>query len=284
MKLKDCFFITMQHLLPQHALSRLGGKFANCEIIWLKNLLIRKALSHYKINMQSAKNIDALSYKSFNDFFTRELARPAAEYFPKLPKLGSPAEGVVSQLGRITSGEILQAKGRSYTVESLLAEHNWAETFKNGQFATIYLAPHNYHRVHCPIAGDLTEVAYVPGKLFSVNLVTADHIENLFARNERLIFYIETQFGKVALVMVGALMVAGMKSSFMSWPRKEMNKLQKHTFSNSIPLNIGDELGYFDFGSTVVLCFENPDLKWGIATGSALNLGEPMAQLHSAPN
>lgn len=279
MKLKDCFFIALQHILPQHVLSRLGGKFANCEIIWFKNFLIRKALNHYKINMQTAKNADAFSYKSFNAFFTRALAHPAFEYFPAFPQLGSPAEGVVSQFGTITTGEIVQAKGRSYNVEALLAEHHWADTFKNGQFATIYLAPHNYHRIHCPVQGNLVEVAYVPGKLFSVNLVTADHIANLFARNERLIFYIETDFGRVALVMVGALLVAGMKSPFMHWTRRDMKSIQKHQFTNPIPLKIGEELGYFDFGSTVVMCFENPNLQWQIPNEGALNLGEVICKI-----
>lgn len=274
MKLKDLFFITLQHILPQHTLSRLGGRLANSENTSLKNLLIRAALKRYGIDMQSAKNKDALSYKSFNAFFTRALEKPSAEYFPKFPEIGSPAEGIVSQLGCIQNGELIQAKGRTYSVQALLANHPWSSYFQKGEFATIYLAPHNYHRVHCPLDGRLTEMVYVPGKLFSVNLLTADSIENLFARNERLIFYIETTMGKVALVMVGAMMVAGMQSPFKTWTRKEMQSVQSYRFENPASLKTGDELGFFDFGSTVVMCFENPDLKWQIQSGASVNLGE----------
>lgn len=277
MKLKDCFFIALQYLLPQHTLSRLGGKFANCEIVWLKNFLINAAMGHYKINMLTAKNQDALSYKSFNAFFTRELAKPAAEYFPALPAIGSPAEGVVSQLGSIQNGDLIQAKGRTYSVDAFLANHPWAASFHKGEFATIYLAPHNYHRVHCPVEGTLTEVVYIPGKLFSVNLVTADCIENLFARNERMIFYIQTAQGKVALTMVGALLVAGMKTPFKVWSRKEMQKVQTHRFETPVAIKVGDELGYFDFGSTVVMCFESPDLKWKVESGAIIELGQALA-------
>ncbi len=277
MRLQDRLFLLLQHLLPQHGLSRLMGRCAESERVWLKNLLIRAAIRRFRIDLQSAKNQDPLSYKSFNAFFTRELSAPAASLFPELPKIGSPAEGIVSQLGAIQNGDLIQAKGRMYRIESLLAKHASAPAFVKGQFATLYLAPHNYHRVHCPVAGHLTEITYVPGRLFSVNLLTADHIDGLFARNERMIFHIDTPAGKVALVMVGAMLVAGMKNPFTTWTRQAMRSLQHKRFETPVPLTIGEELGYFDFGSTVVLCFENPALTWTLPAGSSVTLGQLMA-------
>ena len=283
MKLKDRLFILMQHIIPQHFLSRSTGKLAESQIPWLKNFLIRSAVSHFKIDLRSAKVQDPYAFKSFNAFFTRELAILAHKLFPKPPKLGSPAEGVVSQLGDIQQGDLVQAKGRTYSVNALLAEHAWSSAFTQGKFATIYLAPHNYHRVHSPVSGQLIEIAYVPGKLFSVNLTTADHIDQLFARNERMVFYIATPHGKVALVMVGALLVAGMKNPFVPWTRRDMSNPLHHHFPKPIELKTGDELGFFDFGSTVVMCFENADLTWEIPANQALSLGQAMAALPIAP-
>ena len=269
-------FIALQYLLPQHLLSRLGGRLCNSKIKWLKNRLIRAALGHYKIDMKAAKNQDPYSFACFNDFFTRELAQPAANYFPALPQWGAPAEGVLSQSGRTHAGKLIQAKGKEYSVDALLAHHPWVESLQNGSFATIYLAPHNYHRVHSPIAGKITEVSYIPGKLFSVNLLTASKIDSLFAKNERMIFYIESDQGRLAFVMVGALMVAGMKSPFKQWSPTEMRKIQHHRFDTPIEIEIGTELGYFDFGSTVVLVSEK-ELQFSQPLGSATLLGMPFA-------
>ncbi len=279
MKLKDRLFILMQHIIPQHFLSRSTGLLAESEIPWLKNFLIRAALSHFNIDLSSARIQDPLSFRSFNAFFTRELAVLAHELFPLFPNMGSPVEGLISQLGVINAGDLIQAKGCTYSPKVLLANHDWSKAFQHGKFATIYLAPHNYHRVHCPVAGKLVEMAYVPGKLFSVNLTTAEHINQLFARNERMIFYIETEQGKVALVMVGALLVAGMKNPFVPWSRKDMKKIQHHRFPKPIDLTPGDELGFFDFGSTVVMCFENSALSWNVPINTTLRLGQTIAHL-----
>ncbi len=263
-------FILMQYLLPQHLLSRWGGILANCKISWVKNALIRAALKHYPIDMDSAKAKDPFSYASFNAFFTRELAHPAATYFPEAPTWGAPAEGILSQYGCTQAGTLIQAKGKHYSVAALLAHHSWTAALQTGSFATLYLAPHNYHRVHSPVAGILTEIRSVPGKLFSVNLQTASHIEGLFTKNARMIFYIDTPHGKVALVMVGALMVSGIKTAFPQGA------------GLSIPIQIGAELGYFDFGSTVVWVTEKP-LDFTVAEGSATSLGQPVC-IESNPN
>ncbi len=271
-------FIILQSLLPQHLLSRLGGRLANSKIRWFKNRLIQLALKHYQIDMQNAKIQNPFDYPSFNAFFTRELTKPAVTYFPAAPTWGAPAEGVLSQAGQTDEGMLIQAKGRSYSVESLLADHPWCVDFKQGSFATIYLAPHNYHRVHSPLAGKITEIAYIPGKLFSVNLLTASHIDALFARNERMIFYIDSPQGKLAFVMVGALLVAGMKTPFKSWTRKEMNHIQHYRPREPISIEVGTELGYFDFGSTVILVSAKK-LQFTLETGSATSLGQAFASL-----
>lgn len=255
-RLKIFFFLSLQFLLPQHALSRLIGSLADSRIPVLKNTLIHAALKYYNIDMHTAEIKNPEAYPSFNAFFTRHLAVPAASLFPALPQIGSPAEGVVSQIGATHSGKLIQAKGKTYTVQALLAGHSWTPLLQNGSFATLYLAPHNYHRVHIPIDCVLTEIAYVPGRLFSVNLTTSNHIEGLFAKNERMIFYCETPRGKLALVMVGALLVAGIHSPFITWSRSDLNQRQSHVFPKPLPLEAGDELGYFNFGSSVVMVWE----------------------------
>lgn len=275
--MKTSLFILIQRLLPQHLLSQWVGKLAASRRPWLKNFLIRLALRRFPIDMQPAAEQDPFAYKSFNAFFTRELTIPAAKQFPKLPKLGSPAEGVVSQCGGIRQGALIQAKGRYYSAASLLAFHPWHESFQHGSFATIYLAPHNYHRVHSPVSGKIVEMAYVPGKLFSVNLATADRINSLFSRNERLVFYIETKQGKVALVMVGALLVAGMNNPFVKWSDKQKRILQKKSFTKPIDIKVGDELGYFYFGSTVVMCFEE-EQNFVVKENTAVTLGETIIE------
>lgn len=274
--LKTHLFLGLQRLLPQHALSRGVGKLADSKIQWLKNALIRKALKHYRIDLSTAKNKEAFSYDSFNAFFTRVLAIDPRSLFPKDGSLGSPAEGVLSQHGSIQAGTLIQAKGKAYTVHSLLAGHHWAPAFEQGSFATLYLAPHNYHRVHAPLAGVLTDIAYVPGKLFSVNLTTADHIDELFAKNERMIFYMNTPLGKCALVMVGALLVAGIKSLLTpAWSRRDLRCFQIHHLESPLALQAGDELGYFDFGSTVVMVFEK-EVSIHLPVGASVSLGQKL--------
>ncbi len=256
--LKTALFLALQFLLPQHLLSRLVGRVADSRFPPLKNALIRLALRHYRINLAHAEIKDPKAYTSFNAFFIRQLDPPPL--FPKAPVWGSPAEAVISEIGATHEGILIQAKGKTYTVAELLAAHATSPAYSQGSFATLYLAPHNYHRVHAPIDGMLTEINYVPGKLFSVNLTTADHISRLFARNERMIFHFETASGKLALIMVGALLVAGMQSPFVHWSRRDMTHFQKKVFPKPLPIEKGDELGYFNFGSTVILVTENKRL------------------------
>ena len=198
----------LQFLLPQHILSRLMFRLARIKTSWIKNIFTAWFISNYEVNLSEAKLENIKEYKDFNDFFTRSLKsdlRPISD-----SKLISPVDGVVSQCGRIENSMILQAKGKKYSVSALLAD-NTKNNFFNS-FTTIYLSPKDYHRIHMPCNGILKSMKYVPGNLFSVNQSTVNKIDNVFARNERLICIFDTDFGEIALIMVGAIFVGSMQT------------------------------------------------------------------------
>lgn len=277
--MKDNLFVFIQHLIPQHSLSRLVGWFASTKIEWIKTLFITKFAAKYDVNMDEALNSDLSSYASFNDFFTRELkdgARPISAN-----ALVSPADGAVSQLGKIELGRCFQAKGRDFGVTELLGgDSKRAEPFLNGDFTTIYLSPKDYHRVHMPCAGTLQETVYVPGDLFSVNPTTAQGVDGLFARNERLVCMFETEYGPMAMVLVGAMIVAGIETvwSGQVCPLPKEAQVQDFT-QGEIKLGKGDEMGRFKLGSTVILCFpENCiDFLDEIKAETPLTMGQALA-------
>ena len=279
---KDSLFIFLQYLIPQHALSRLVGWFASSEIGFIKSTFINNFAKKYGINMQEAKQEDLNAYASFNDFFTRELkdgARPIAEGEGTLV---SPADGAVSQLGKIELGRVFQAKGRDFSVTELLGgDSDRAATFLNGDFATIYLSPKDYHRVHMPCAGKLLETIYVPGDLFSVNPTTAQGVDGLFARNERLVCMFETEYGPMALVLVGAMIVAGIETvwSGQVCPLPKKAQVQDYT-QTEVRLEKGEEMGRFKLGSTVVLCFPENAVSFmeEVRAESPLMMGEALGQ------
>ena len=200
-RLKKQIFIQAQRVVPQHQLSRVVGKLAASEHPVLKNAVITAFKAQYGIDMSLAEQSNALKYKSFNEFFTRSLKQGVREIDSNPNSIVSPADGAISQLGKIEDGAIFQAKGQQFTVENLIADPQLAEPFKNGQFATVYLSPRDYHRVHMPFAGTLTETLYVPGELFSVNQTTAENIPGLFARNERMVCLFDTELGRMAVVL-----------------------------------------------------------------------------------
>lgn len=277
--MKDNLFVFIQHLIPQHSLSRLVGWFASTKIEWIKTLFITKFAAKYDVNMDEALNSDLSSYASFNDFFTRELkdgARPIADN-----ALVSPADGAVSQLGKIELGRCFQAKGRDFGVTELLGgDSDRAQPFLNGDFTTIYLSPKDYHRVHMPCAGTLKETVYVPGDLFSVNPTTAQGVDGLFARNERLVCMFETEYGPMAMVLVGAMIVAGIETVWSGQVCPLPKEAQVQDFSQGeIKLGKGDEMGRFKLGSTVILCFpENCiDFLDEIKAETPLTMGQPLA-------
>ena len=196
-------FVAIQRVMPKHLLSRLIGRLAESKIIWLKNFLITRAISYFDINMDEAIFNDQNSYRSFNDFFTRSLkehARPIAE---GSKSICSPADGVISQAGSIKNNRIIQAKGIDYSVSHLLGDSSISKKFNDGRFATIYLSPKDYHRVHIPTSGQLIKTRYIPGELFSVNALTAEGLEGLFTKNERLICQFKSEsIGDFIVVLV----------------------------------------------------------------------------------
>lgn len=273
-KYLDELFVALQRLLPQHGLSRLLGKIAESETPWLKDFLIRLALRRYAIDLEEALVENTADYPSFNAFFTRQL-KPQARPIDDEPRaLISPADGALSQFGAIEAGSIIQAKGHQFSVDQLLdLPPELCGRFTKGSFATIYLSPRDYHRVHAPTAAQLRETLYIPGKLFSVNAATTGMVPGLFSRNERLVCLMQSATGLVAVVLVGALFVAGIETVWQ--PRFTPGKRQQRTFTEGIAFDKGSELGTFKFGSTVILLTESP-LNWQsqLTQGSTCKMGQ----------
>ena len=263
----------LQYLLPQHFLSRLMFRFARIENSWIKNNFTRWFVKHYQVNLSEAKieNIDDFTH--FNDFFTRSLKsslRPISS-----SKLISPVDGVVSQSGKIDDMQILQAKGRQYSIAELLADKA-SKSFKNGSFSTIYLSPKDYHRIHMPCDGTLLEMKYIPGNLFSVNQKTVTHVEKVFARNERLVCLFKTEFGQMAFVMVGAIFVGSKQTAWEGqitppYGKKIINYNYK---DKEINLSKGDELGRFNMGSTVIMLLPENSIEISLIEGQELKMGQ----------
>ena len=274
-------FIWLQHILPHHAVSRSAGALASSEVPWLKDRLIRRFIAAYDVDMrEAARGIE--EYRSFNDFFTRELKPGARPLGDAGQFILSPADGAISQIGRIEDGRIFQAKGRHFTAAQLLGgDAEAAARFEGGAFATIYLSPRDYHRVHMPAAGSLMSSTYVPGDLFSVNQVTAENVDGLFARNERLACLFDGPDGSFASVMVGAMIVAGIETVWSGLEETHSPKLKRREFaSGEKEFAAGDEMGRFILGSTVVLLFEPGRVEWlpDFKPGDTVRMGQPLAR------
>ncbi|MGK2914246.1 MAG: archaetidylserine decarboxylase [Porticoccaceae bacterium] len=252
---RGALFVALQRLLPQHILSRLLARLAEAETPWLKSYLIRRFITAYGVDVTEAERTDILSYHNFNDFFTRALRPGARSVDPGPNAIVSPADGAISQIGTIHQGELIQAKGHRFTTTALLGgDAKFAAHFDDGRFVTIYLAPKDYHRVHMPVAGKLTATLYIPGRLFSVNRTAANHIPNLFVCNERLVCLFDTKAGVIAVVLVGALFVAGIETTWQASYSPGVLDSQRFD-SGGKTLAKGEEMGRFKFGSTViVLC------------------------------
>lgn len=274
-RLKQQIFIQAQRVVPHHPLSRVVGKLAASENPIVKNTIIQAFKAQYGIDMSIAEQSNALKFKSFNEFFTRSLKQGIRAIDANPNSIVSPADGAISQLGKITEGDIFQAKGQSFSVEKLIADPQLAEPFKNGQFATVYLSPRDYHRVHMPFAGTLTETLYVPGELFSVNQTTAENIPGLFARNERMVCLFDTELGRMAVVLVGAMIVAGIET-VATGKVKPTGRLELN--QHDLFLEKGAELGRFYLGSTAVILFEHDKMSWDAAfkANSMVVMGEAL--------
>lgn len=250
-------FAAIQYTLPHHVLSRAVGKLMHCERPAVKQWLINRAISHYQIDLSEAAEPDATQYKTFNAFFTRAL-KPDARPIDDTPqRLCSPADGVVSQCGVIQHGRLLQAKGHHFHLTELLGgETDHAQRLKDGNFATIYLSPRDYHRVHMPYDGVLTDMVHVPGRLFSVNQATTQHVPNLFARNERVVAFFDTEFGPMAVILVGAMLVASIEmteAGIITPPTQHAVQHWHYKKTSQNACKKGQELGRFHFGSTVIV-------------------------------
>ncbi|WP_438951623.1 archaetidylserine decarboxylase [Porticoccus sp.] len=252
------WFVALQRLVPHHQVSRLLSKLAESTNPRTKNLLIRHFIKTYSVNMAEAAYSSENDYASFNAFFTRSLKSGSRPIDTTPGSVVSPADGTISQLGKITQGDIFQAKGKHFSVDELLGEQS--TDFMNGHFATVYLSPRDYHRVHMPVSGTLDYCRYIPGKLFSVNTTTTSHIDGLFAKNERLVSFFNTEIGRCAVVMVGAMLVAGIETVWGNYTPAKMNTAQ--FAEGQWTLKKGEEMGRFKFGSTVILLFEENSVTW----------------------
>ena len=274
-------FAWIQHVLPQRALSRLMLRATRIRASWFKNALVRGFLKLYTVDMSDARQSDPFSYATFNEFFTREL-KPSARPIESNPRaIACPVDGAVSEAGSIEGDSLLQAKGRRYTLAQLLAGESWARDFEGGSFATIYLAPFNYHRVHMPLRADLQKTVYIPGRLFSVNASTALHVQGLFARNERVLTLFDTVFGQMALIMVGALNVGSIATVWAGDITPASRRVVTTLPPQRRTLDKGEELGRFNMGSTVILLFQRNRAAWraGLRAGTKVRLGESIGTL-----
>jgi phosphatidylserine decarboxylase len=278
----DYFKAILQYIAPKYGLSLYAGFCANLKIKIIKNRLIKKFIRKYGVNMQEAQKERAEDYACYNDFFIRHLkpeCRPIAT-----ADITSPVDGFVSERGRINDGLLIQAKGKHYTVKHLLAaDESISSQFNSGYFATLYLSPKDYHRIHMPTDGTLKEMTYVPGKLFSVQPATVRVVSCLFAKNERLVVLFETSAGLMAMVLVGAVIVGSIGTAWHG-DLKRSRKPKKFSYSSTDSIDTilkkAAEMGYFKLGSTVILLFTNKkELEWqpNIKPGNSIRFGEALA-------
>jgi phosphatidylserine decarboxylase len=283
MNLKEIVTVLPQYALPHHALSGLMSKLTHCQNKAWKNLFIKSIVQMYGVNMQEAKFQDLDHYPSFNDFFTRELKDGARQITSAADAIACPADGEVSQAGPISNGRIFQAKGHEYSALELLGgDAQRARAFENGSFATIYLSPKDYHRLHMPLTGSLKEMVHIPGRLFSVNNTTVGAVPNLFARNERVACIFDTEAGPMALILVGAIFVSSVETVWhgvVTPPSISAPRTWRYE-DNAPTLEKGVEMGRFNMGSTIIVLFGKEKTAWNddFISGKAVQLGEAIGQ------
>jgi len=275
----DRLAVLFQYLLPKQALTAIAGRLAESEVGSLTTRVIRWFVKRYGVDLSEAVDTDPVSYRSFNEFFTRPLrpgARPLAD-----ADFVCPVDGAISQFGAIEHDQVFQAKGHHYSTAALVGgDSQLASHFDNGAFATLYLSPRDYHRIHMPVDGRLTRMIHVPGALFSVNPATARGVPGLFARNERVVCVFETDFGPFVLVLVGATIVGSMATVWhgtVNPPRSAA--LREWSYNDQqIVLKKGEEMGRFQLGSTVVMLFPQDTLRFNPAWAPErpIRMGEMM--------
>lgn len=266
-------YVTLQFLLPHHLLSRLVGAIAQSRWKSLKRALIRAFIRTYRVDMSQARIEDPEGYASFTEFFVRELKQGARPMDADPTVLVSPCDGTLSQIGEMNAATLVQAKGLDYSTEELLGAHTVAAELEGGLYATIYLAPGDYHRVHTPAEGKLIGVRHIPGRLFSVNPTTTARVPNLFTRNERVVMSFDTDAGPLVMVLVGAMIVGGIHTRWTG----------KVTRDHRIDAEVtrGEEVAQFQMGSTVIVCLPRDTVKWDahLVPGGRVLLGQRLGTL-----
>jgi len=289
--LRARLFVALQHLIPQHGLSRIVYRLTRSRRPAVKNTLIRRFLGGFHPDMSDAAERDPFRYATFNEFFTRALLPGARPVDPDPTRLVSPVDGTISQIGPLDGQRLVQAKGHSYTLSDLLdppggaAPADWVRRLTGGSFATLYLAPFNYHRIHMPANGTLQGSWYIPGQLFSVNNTTAAAVPRLFARNERVVCTFADGPVAFAMVLVGALFVGSMTTVWHGdiTPRRPRWPLDLPVGEARVPIRLdkGAEMGRFNMGSTVILLLPPRLAQWlpGLRPGDPVRVGQPLAVL-----
>jgi len=279
-------FVALQYILPKHLLTALIWRIARIRQVAVKDFLITRFVDIYKVEIDDVKQDVPEDFATFNDFFVRELVAEARPIDSSSDSIVSPVDGTVSIADAIRGDSIIQAKGIDYTLDDLLAtDLEQANAYIDGTFATIYLAPYNYHRIHAPLDGELVAARYIPGDLFSVNEATVARVDGLFRRNERLVMHFDTGHGPAALIFVGALNVGSISTVWSGElrPRQRgvVDVVDLSTCSTTIKR--GDLLGWFNMGSTVILLMPSGTCEWGsnMRSGQTLRVGEAIGQLSS---
>ncbi len=261
----DRLLTSIQYIIPQHLLSRLILKLTRLPMGRLTHWIINRFIKYYQIDMTSAQYVEINHYATFNQFFTRAL-KPIARPLAESAEIISPVDGEISQIGQIKEGQLLQAKGHYFQLEDLLAKQtDLVQLFKQGLFGTFYLSPRDYHRIHMPITGQLTDMIYIPGRLFSVNPRTSRVVPNLFARNERVICLFETEVGAMALILIGALLVGSIETVWAGTVTPNpLSQIQRWSYpaDHAPTLTRGTELGRFNMGSTVIILLDANRVAW----------------------
>jgi len=272
----------LQYPLPHHAISRLTYRLTRVRNPALKDWAIRDFIRRFGVDMSEAAQPDPAAYPTFNAFFTRSLRSDARPIATGSKDVACPVDGAVSQIGAIEGGRVFQAKGQGFTAAELLGDDAAAARFEGGRFATLYLSPRDYHRIHMPLEGSLTRMIHVPGRLFSVNPPTTRSVPRLFARNERVVCLFDTPAGPLALVMVGALNVASIETVWageVTPPQRP--RVQGWDYAGEVQLAKGAEVGRFNMGSTVILLFAKDRIRWeeSYAAGSPVKMGRRLATI-----
>lgn len=282
----DKLFVLSQYVTPQLTVSHLAGRLADMDSSpAIKNRVVRWFIGRYGVDMSEAQEEEPEAYPSFNAFFTRALKPGMRPIDERESVLVSPVDGAISQLGSVTDDRVFQAKGQSFSLSELLGgDHQRASEFADGEFATIYLSPKDYHRIHMPMAGTLREMTYVPGKLFSVNPTTAEQVPNLFARNERVACIFDTEAGPMAMVLVGAMIVGSVETTWAGVVAPGSGGVSTSSYSyleKPIQFAKGEEMGRFRLGSTVIIVMPKGAISWNSqqVAGKTVRLGEAFGSL-----